>query len=196
MEGHRDGSRLRYILCGASGSGKTTMAGILERELGLVRCISTTTRPPRPGETDGRDYHFKPNLDPADLFEHATFGQYQYGISWSDLAKGDFIILDPQGVDYYCQHYPFPLTVIQLQRSGIQVDEQRRARDQDAGFDGIHPDLLIQGETIEEMSHNLLLAIRQLEKQTRSLDGQIELARFRIPHVIENKQLDHIERIN
>lgn len=47
-----------FVLSGASGTGKTTLCRDLERELGLFFSVSATTRPPRVGEVDGRDYHF------------------------------------------------------------------------------------------------------------------------------------------
>lgn len=165
--------RLKYILAGSSGSGKTTMASVLERELGLRRCITSTTRPPRPGEQDGVAYHFRPQLDPKELFEYAVFGGHEYGITRDELRRGDFIILDPQGVDYYRRHYPGPLTVIQLMRDGIDVDPERMARDRAAGFDRLCPDIIVRGETVEEMAANLLCAIK-LKKP--ALEQQIRVA--------------------
>lgn len=165
---------LKYILVGASGSGKSTMASVLEQELGLRRCVTSTTRPPREGETHGVDYYFESQLDPAQMFEHATFGGHEYGISKASLANGDFVILDPQGVDYYRRHYPGSLTVIQLQRDGIAVDPERMARDRAAGFDHVFPDIIVRGETIEEMAANLIRAMRALEP----LNERIEHARI------------------
>lgn len=48
-----------FVISAPSGSGKTTLCRKLLRSgLGLANSISMTTRPPRPGEIDGRDYHF------------------------------------------------------------------------------------------------------------------------------------------
>jgi len=48
-----------FVISAPSGSGKTTLCRkLLKSGLGLANSISMTTRPPRPGETDGRDYHF------------------------------------------------------------------------------------------------------------------------------------------
>jgi guanylate kinase len=47
------------VLAGPSGVGKGTIGrALLERDPNLVWSVSATTRPPRPGEVDGTDYHF------------------------------------------------------------------------------------------------------------------------------------------
>jgi guanylate kinase len=48
-----------FVLAAPSGGGKTSLVrALLEREPGMRLSISYTTRPPRPGEKDGVDYHF------------------------------------------------------------------------------------------------------------------------------------------
>ena len=57
---------LLFILSSPSGAGKTTIARRLLAEDGEIRMsVSCTTRPMRPGEVDGRDYHFvdQPTFD-------------------------------------------------------------------------------------------------------------------------------------
>lgn len=159
--------RLKYVLVGASGVGKTTMAGILQDALGFQRCITSTTRPPRTGEQDGVHYHFLKTFYPEEMFEISPFGDNLYGITWEELKKGDFIILEPQGVRYYREHYPAPLCVIQLQRDNIQVDPQRMARDKAAGFDRVEPDIIVSGNTIDAMATNLLNAISQHQQREK-----------------------------
>jgi guanylate kinase len=47
------------VLSSPSGAGKTTLARrLIEADAEIAMSVSVTTRPPRPGETDGRDYHF------------------------------------------------------------------------------------------------------------------------------------------
>ena len=51
---------LMLVLSSPSGAGKTTLSReILKREPGLAMSVSVTTRAPRTGEVDGRDYHFR-----------------------------------------------------------------------------------------------------------------------------------------
>lgn len=65
------------VLTAPSGAGKTTVARRLMAVVpGLVFSVSATTRPPRPGERDGVDYHFlslgafSERLDAGDFVEH------------------------------------------------------------------------------------------------------------------------------
>ncbi|HXV23543.1 MAG TPA: guanylate kinase [Alphaproteobacteria bacterium] len=84
MEIHRRG--LMLVLSSPSGAGKTTISRrLLERDASLRMSISVTTRPPRAGEVNGRDYFF---IDPAKfermveedaLLEHAHVFGNRYG---------------------------------------------------------------------------------------------------------------------
>jgi guanylate kinase len=73
------------VVSGPSGSGKTTLCRRLA-DSGEVRySISCTTRPPRPGEVDGTDYHFLTReefvrrLEAGDFLEHAVVHGNLYG---------------------------------------------------------------------------------------------------------------------
>ncbi|UTD30641.1 guanylate kinase [Bradyrhizobium sp. WD16] len=77
---------LMFVLSSPSGAGKTTLSRLLlERTPGLSMSVSATTRPKRPAEQDGRDYHF---VDAArfevmvrddELLEWATVFDNRYG---------------------------------------------------------------------------------------------------------------------
>jgi len=94
------------VLCGPSGSGKSTVLKKLlaEYEDCFGFSVSHTTRSPRPGELDGKDYHFvarddMTNLIEKDAFiEHATFSGNMYGTSkqavQTVLQSGKICILD------------------------------------------------------------------------------------------------------
>ncbi len=50
---------LLFVITAPSGAGKSSLiAKLLADERGLTLSVSYTTRPPRPGEQDGREYHF------------------------------------------------------------------------------------------------------------------------------------------
>ena len=74
------------MLSGPSGVGKgSVIAEIRRRHPGVWLSVSVTTRPPRPGETDGVEYHFvdDPEFDrlvaAGELLEHAEYAGYRYG---------------------------------------------------------------------------------------------------------------------
>ncbi len=48
-----------FLVVAPSGAGKSTLVNaLLEQDPGIALSVSHTTRPPRPGEVDGREYHF------------------------------------------------------------------------------------------------------------------------------------------
>jgi guanylate kinase len=53
---HRSG--ILFVLSAPSGAGKTTLTSALRQKPDFLYAVSCTTRAPRPGETDGEDYHF------------------------------------------------------------------------------------------------------------------------------------------
>src|ERR1700730_9854080 len=74
------------VLSSPSGAGKTTITRrLLESDPSLSLSISVTTRPPRPGEIDGRDYPFIDQqlfgamVAGGELLEHAVVFGHCYG---------------------------------------------------------------------------------------------------------------------
>src|SRR3954467_4649757 len=74
------------VVTGPSGVGKGTLIRhLLERRPDYRLSVSATTRPPRPGEVDGRDYHFlteqefERRLAPRGFLEHALYAGNHYG---------------------------------------------------------------------------------------------------------------------
>ncbi len=81
-----------FVITGPSGVGKGTLiSGLLDRADGLEMSVSATTRNPREGEVDGREYHF---LSPSEFddrvaagefLEHAAYSGHQYGTLRSEV---------------------------------------------------------------------------------------------------------------
>ncbi|MCJ1315221.1 hypothetical protein MMC15_000537 [Xylographa vitiligo] len=94
------------VISGPSGAGKSTLLKRLfaDHPSTFGFSISHTTRSPRPGETNGVEYHFAPRqqfmelMDEGGFIEHAKFGGNYYGTSVKavrDIAeKGRICILD------------------------------------------------------------------------------------------------------
>ena len=65
------------VISGASGVGKgTVMKAMMEKRKDLFFSVSATTRPPRPGEVDGRDYYFVTRQDFEDLIRRGEMLEY------------------------------------------------------------------------------------------------------------------------
>lgn len=74
------------VLSGPSGVGKgSVIAAVRRRHPDVWLSVSVTTRPPRPGETDGLEYHFVHEaeftrmVEAGELLEHATYAGHRYG---------------------------------------------------------------------------------------------------------------------
>ncbi|MFA5935570.1 MAG: guanylate kinase [Patescibacteria group bacterium] len=108
------------LLTGASGAGKSSVLDVLlqDKTLPIVRFITCTTRPKRPGERHGKDYwfltrpDFEAKMKKQRFYESAeVYGNY-YGSSKDEmkrLLKGKktiLMILDVQGARTMKDHHP------------------------------------------------------------------------------------------
>lgn len=102
---------MRIFLSGPSGTGKSTVIReILSRHRDIVLSVSHTTRAPRPGEMDGRDYHFVDKATFEDMIARDAFLEWArvhdnyYGTGLQAIedeeAKGNSVLfdIDVQGV--------------------------------------------------------------------------------------------------
>ncbi len=81
-----------FVITGPSGVGKGTLIrGLMERLPQLELSVSATTRPARPGEQDGIDYHFltpeefERRVQAGEFVEHAAYAERRYGTLRSEL---------------------------------------------------------------------------------------------------------------
>ncbi|HHO69201.1 MAG TPA: guanylate kinase, partial [Gammaproteobacteria bacterium] len=151
-----------YIVSAPSGAGKTSLVkALLERMDGIRVSVSHTTRPPRPGEQDGVDYHFVDKagfqrlVEAGDFLEHAQVFDNFYGTSRSavqaQLDAGDDVILeiDWQGARQVRRQFPDAVGVFILPPSLEALRERLTGRGQD-------PDEVIERrmrDAVSEMAH-------------------------------------------
>lgn len=129
------------VLSSPSGGGKTTIARrLLAGRSDLGYSISATTRARRPGEVQGRDYHFLDDaefdrrLAAGDFLESASYGGRRYGTLRSEvekvLASGRHVILDieVEGARQLRRQFPDAVEVFVLPPSAATLIERLRAR--------------------------------------------------------------------
>lgn len=111
---------------GKSASGKDTIVNMLCQKYGYHKIVTTTTRPPRPGEIDGVTYDFVNNEEFYDMIsedkllewrEYETVsGCWYYGVPFEKIRQADsksVIILTPEGVEAL-RYKNIPLKVIYI----------------------------------------------------------------------------------
>ncbi len=134
-----------FVVTAPSGAGKTSLIeALMHADPSLKLSISYTTRPPRPGEKDGVDYHFVD--DPTfvgmrgrgEFLESAEVHGYRYGTSRKVIAaalkKGADLILeiDWQGARQVRAIYPECVGIFILPPSVEELERRMRVRGQDA----------------------------------------------------------------
>jgi guanylate kinase len=134
-----------FVVTAPSGAGKTSLIDALMREdPSLKLSISYTTRPPRPGEKNGVDYHFVDDAtflgmrSRGEFLESAEVHGYRYGTSkqviTDALARGEDLILeiDWQGARQVRRIYPECVGIFILPPSIEELERRMRSRGQDS----------------------------------------------------------------
>jgi guanylate kinase len=132
------------MIVAPSGAGKSSLVNaLLQSEPGLTLSLSTTTRSPRPGEVDGRDYRFvtpevfKQERDQAQFLEWAEVHGHFYGTSktWieNQMQAGSDVILeiDWQGAQQIRKLIPAVQWIFIFPPSIEALEERLRKRGQD-----------------------------------------------------------------
>lgn len=133
-----------FVLSAPSGAGKSTLARrLVQQTEGLIFSISTTTRPPRPGEVEGRDYFF---VDDAGFDALAAAGgflewvqvyahRYGTGRAWLEqtLATGVDVLLDIETTGALNIHKALPdaVMIFLLPPSAQELERRLRGRGSD-----------------------------------------------------------------
>lgn len=136
--------RLLLVVSAPSGAGKTSLCEWAVRAVpGLVHSVSFTTRPPRPDERDGTDYHFVDEGTFRGMVERTEFAEWAqvhgqlYGTSRLFLeqhfAAGLDVILDidTQGAGILRRSHPGAVFVFIVPPSWAQLEERLRRRKSD-----------------------------------------------------------------
>ena len=183
-----------FIVSAPSGAGKTSMVrALMERDPDLGFSVSHTTRPPRPGEVDGRDYHFidvptfERMVEEGAFLEYAKVFDNYYGTSRAaveaQLAEGRdvFLDIDWQGARQVRQAWPEAVSIFVLPPSREALEARLRGR-------GTDSDEVIAGRmarAVDEASHydeyDYLIVNDDFETAVGDLGAIVRARRLRLP---------------
>ncbi|MBV8029973.1 MAG: guanylate kinase [Betaproteobacteria bacterium] len=183
-------SGIVFVVTAPSGAGKSSLISALLKDDATLRLsISYTTRAPRPGEQDGREYHFvdRPTFvamrSRGEFLESAEVHGHLYGTSkrviHEALGRGEDILLeiDWQGARQVRSLYPRCVGVFILPPSFEELERRMRKRAQDS-------DEVIRrrlDNAREELEH-------QGEFQYVIINKDFEAARQQLAQIIRNER--------
>ena len=182
-----------FIISGPSGTGKGTICKkLLETDSNLRLSVSVTTRAPREGEVDGREYHFITEerymelLEEGGLLEHASvYGKTMYGtprepvMDWLEQGTDVILEIDVQGAFQVRENYPDCILIFILPPSM----EELRSRILNRG-----------SETEETMTARLGEAQREIDLSERYdyrvVNGELEQAVAEVRQIINDERTE------
>ncbi len=152
---------LIVVLSSPSGGGKSTIAGrLLAGRDDIGYSVSATTRSPRSGEVDGREYHFltpeafEARVEAGEFLEHAVYNGHRYGTLEQEVRRvtqgGRHALLDIEvaGARMVRQRFRDAVLVFVLPPSGKALVERLRQR-------GTESDAVLAGrleQALEELA--------------------------------------------
>lgn len=172
---------MTIILLGESGCGKSSVANELCKNYNYEKIVTYTTRLPREGEVNGKDYFFVSNEEFNNLkeqgffLETATYNNWQYGTPKDQFSntsdKNKIAILTPSGLRNLCKNTDIPFCsfylkvprrerLIRILKRGDNIEETYRRNLSDIGmFDGVEQEVIF---TIEVNSKNVQEITKQI----------------------------------
>jgi len=185
------------VLSGPSGVGKdAVLAPLFSAETcppRLRRCITATTRAPRPGEIDGVDYfflsreEFQRRVGEGFFLEHASYAGRSYGTPrwWveAEVTGGNDVLLkiDVQGALQVRSEAPEAVLVFIAPPSEEELERRLRGRDPDANPDDLARRLAIaRDELALARQYDYLVVNDQIERAVAALRAIVIAERCRI----------------
>ncbi len=184
---------LMLILSSPSGAGKTTIArALVARNNNFKTSVSATTRPPRPNEKDGVDYHFVDDshfqemVTKGALLEHARVFKHYYGTPRQPvedaLAAGYDMLFD---IDWQgAQQIKLSMrrdmvSVFVLPPSMAELEQRLKGRQSDS----VDTITFRMQKALDEISHwgeyDYILVNRDLDESVRAVESILQAEKLR-----------------
>ena len=187
-----------FVVSAPSGAGKTTLCRAMVRTFpGMHYSISYTTRPPRPEEKDGRDYHFIPAedfqkmIDAGEFAEWAEIYGHRYGTSKTILERirdegRDVIVdIDGQGARQLRNQDLQAIFIFLLPPSWEELKRRLSSRETEPAAALEERLRKARLETADSRWYDYLIINNKLEKAQKELEAIIRAEHCRRERVIE-----------
>ena len=184
-----------YLVVAPSGAGKSTLVNaLLARDAQIGLSISHTTRAPRPGEIQGREYHFVSEADflarreRGEFLESAEVHGHHYGTSrvWIDerLREGRDVLLeiDWQGARQVKAAFPQAIGIFILPPSIDALEARLHKRGQDAPAVIARRLLAAGSEIAHAPEFDYVIINEDFERALDELTAIVTVARLRYPN--------------
>lgn len=189
---------LLIVLSGPSGSGKNTVCDMAKEVMpNIWESVSMTSRKPRKGEVDGKDYYFvseeefEKNIEEGKMLEHAKFAGNYYGTPREsvqkqlDAGRDVLLVIEIQGALQIKEKIPQALFVFLLPPSMKELKRRLRMRKTET-----EEKLMERFETaykeINELSkYNYVIVNDKADEAARKLEAIINAEKCRVDRIEE-----------
>jgi guanylate kinase len=200
-----------FVVSAPSGAGKTSLVqALLNINPDIRLSVSYTTRAPRPGERDGKDYHFVSRSDflvmmqRGDFLESAEVYGNLYGTSqvWinEEMARGQDILLeiDWQGAAQVRQLFPACISLFILPPSLEALEQRLKGRNKDSDEVIARRMAAVREDVTHVAEFDYVIINDNLNEALRELNAVVLAARLRCQaqlarHQALINQLQHTE---
>jgi guanylate kinase len=196
-----------FIVSAPSGAGKTTLvSGLIAAEPLVRKSVSYTTRKPRPGEENGRDYHFVAAEDfermrtAGEFLETAHVHGNLYGTSRrtveTETAAGNDVLLeiDWQGAAQIRKLKPDAVAIFILPPSIEALEKRLRGRGQDSAETIAKRVAAARGEISHAGEFDYVIINDEFNRAAQDLISIIRAERLRLPRQLA-RHTDLINRV-
>lgn len=189
---------LLIVLSGPSGSGKNTVCDMAKEVMpNIWESVSMTSRKPRKGEVDGKDYYFvseeefEKNIEEGKMLEHAKFAGNYYGTPREsvqkqlDAGRDVLLVIEIQGALQIKEKIPQALFVFLLPPSMKELKRRLRMRKTETEEKLMERFETAYKEINELPKYNYVIVNDKADEAARKLEAIINAEKCRVDRIEE-----------